>query len=487
MEKNVADSLPRKINPSLVKNVDGKIIGKDGKPLKSALRVPKSTSNVSNESLAVANKSSSSEYPSLSSIKEAGKGAANDVLKESREKEVSSQESSKQVSSDPNKMSFANIVLEQPVKKMVCIKEMKSNESVVGAAVALPFEAVEAVNARFVNTLVGYFIGDRLAYPLVESYVKNSWAKYGLKRIQMHGEFFLFQFNSRDGLNNVLENGPWLIRRVPLILSEWSPNTILKKDEIKAAPVWVKMHHVPIVAYSEVGLSLITSQIGKPLMLDTYTSNMCLHSWGRSSYARALIEISALTELKESLVVAIPLANKEGHSLATIDIEYEWTPPRCDTCKIFDHVNEKCPKLPKVMPKQVVDEDGFKEVKSKKNKQAAKKQVAGIKLSKPNLNLQYRRVEPKLKKDDNKNGNQESSSSGVVSKPDQPGSKVIKMNNTFSSLEDYDTDWESGGTQRLDIIDSDSEEVDEEINLEEPNGQKKNSTTGASTPDVTVS
>ncbi|GKB22174.1 putative reverse transcriptase domain-containing protein, partial [Tanacetum coccineum] len=276
-----------------------------------------------------------------------------------------------------------------------------------------------------------------------------------------------------------------LIRRVPLILSEWSPNTILKKDEIKAAPVWVKMHHVPIVAYSEVGLSLITSQIGKPLMLDTYTSNMCLHSWGRSSYARALIEISALTELKESLVVAIPLANKEGHSLATIDIEYEWTPPRCDTCKIFDHVNEKCPKLPKVMPKQVVDEDGFKEVKSKKNKQAAKKQVAGIKLSKPNLNLQYRRVEPKLKKDDNKNGNQESSSSGVVSKPDQPGSKVIKMNNTFSSLEDYDTDWESGGTQRLDIIDSDSEEVDEEINLEEPNGQKKNSTTGASTPDVT--
>ncbi|GKG50642.1 hypothetical protein Tco_0538766, partial [Tanacetum coccineum] len=60
------------------------------------MRVPKSTSNVSNESLAVANKSSSSEYPSLSSIKEAGKGAANDVLNESREKEVSSQESSKQ-------------------------------------------------------------------------------------------------------------------------------------------------------------------------------------------------------------------------------------------------------------------------------------------------------------------------------------------------------------------------------------------------------
>nr|GEX33870.1 zinc knuckle CX2CX4HX4C [Tanacetum cinerariifolium] len=74
------------------------------------------------------------------------------------------------------------------------------------------------------------------------------------------------------GMENVLENGPWLIRRVPLILNKWTPDTILKKDEIKRVPVWVKMHHVPIVAYSDIGLSLITTQIGKPIMLDSYTS-----------------------------------------------------------------------------------------------------------------------------------------------------------------------------------------------------------------------
>nr|GEY86414.1 hypothetical protein [Tanacetum cinerariifolium] len=112
-------------------------------------------------------------------------------------------------------------------------------------------------------------------------------------------------------------------------------NTILKKDEIKRVPVWVKMHHVTIVAYSDVGLSLISTQIGKPLMLDSYTSNMCLNSWGRSAYAR------------------------EGHTFATIDIEYEWTPPRCASCRIFDHVSEKCPKLPKVASSEKVIEEGF--------------------------------------------------------------------------------------------------------------------------------
>lgn len=65
-------------------------------------------------------------------------------------------------------------------------------------------------------------------------------------------------------------------------------------------PVWVKMHNVPIVAYLEIGLSLITTKLGRPIMLDAHTSNMCLNSWGLSSYARALVEISSEQALVES-------------------------------------------------------------------------------------------------------------------------------------------------------------------------------------------
>nr|GEX25018.1 hypothetical protein [Tanacetum cinerariifolium] len=213
--------------------------------------------------------------------------------------------------------SFASVVHEKPQKTIIKIKEMRNEVNVNGAAVTIPTGAVESVNARFVNTLYGYFIGDRLAFPLVENYVKNTWA-------------------------NVLENGPWLIRRVPLLLNEWTANTILKKDEIKSVP------------------------IGKPLMLDSYTSNMCVNSWGRSAYARVLIEIAADVELVKSLVIAIPVGYKEEHTFSTIDIEYEWTPPRCASCRIFDHVSEKCPKLPKVDSSEKVIDDGFIEVKKKK-------------------------------------------------------------------------------------------------------------------------
>ncbi|GJT85211.1 zinc knuckle CX2CX4HX4C containing protein [Tanacetum coccineum] len=84
-------------------------------------------------------------------------------------------------------------------------------------------------------------------------------------------------------------------------------NTRLCKEELTRIPVWVKIHDVPIQVFSEDGLSIIASQIGKPIMLDSYTSSMCIESWGRSSFARCLIEINANDILKESLTMGVPL------------------------------------------------------------------------------------------------------------------------------------------------------------------------------------
>ncbi|GJR90953.1 sugar transport protein 13, partial [Tanacetum coccineum] len=329
--------------------------------------------------------------------------------------------------------------------------ELRNEEIVEGEADAIPFDVMEEVSSRFANTLYGYFIGKRLAFRLVENYVQNTWAKYGLKCIQLHDDFFLFQIDTKEGMESVLENGLWLIRMMPMILNVWSPNTDLKKADVKKALVWVKLHHVPIVAYSEVGLSLITTQIGKPIMLDSYTSNMCVSSWGRSTYARALIEISADVEMKDSLMIAIPMGRDKGHSLATIDIEYDTKP---------------------------VGNDGFVEVKRKKNKAKtqAHKQIEGVRLTKAPLKFQYRRVE-----------------NGDTSKMNEQQSKVIQtkvstpsvtLNNSFSSL-DLDENNDEPISQVVkdsdEALNVSNSEVDEEIVMED-------TTKGASTPvDMVIS
>ncbi|GJY39519.1 zinc knuckle CX2CX4HX4C containing protein, partial [Tanacetum coccineum] len=71
---------------------------------------------------------------------------------------------------------------------------------------------VETVSSRLANTLYGYFIGKRIAFPVVEYFVRNNWGKYGLTRIMMNSKgFFFFQFKTLKGLEDVLENGSWMI------------------------------------------------------------------------------------------------------------------------------------------------------------------------------------------------------------------------------------------------------------------------------------
>ncbi|XP_021979823.1 uncharacterized protein LOC110875939 [Helianthus annuus] len=268
-------------------------------------------------------------------------------------------------SSNPNsspQVTYADRVkLNTRGKREVNFRLLESTETVEEADVVIPKEVVRQVQKKFGNVLYGYFLGDRLPFPIVEYYVKNVWAKYGFVKAMMNSDgFFFFKFDSKEGMNKVLEGGPWLIRKMPLFLNVWGPTISLKKDGIKSVPVWIKLHNVPLAVYTDDGLSLLASKVGVPKRLDAYTADMCIDNWGRTSYARALVEINAENELKNQVVVAIPKMDEEGFVKENIKIEYEWKPHRCDTCRLFGHNNLSCPRTPKDKAKQVIiDEEGY--------------------------------------------------------------------------------------------------------------------------------
>ncbi|GJW97901.1 transposon ty3-G gag-pol polyprotein [Tanacetum coccineum] len=116
------------------------------------------------------------------------------------------------------------------------------------------------------------------------------------------------------------------------------------KEDVSTIPVWVKLHGVPVTAFSEDGLSTIATKLGTPLMLDSYKADMCMQSWGRSSYARAMIKLTTDVELKDNIVAAMPKITGEGYYTCNIRVEYEWKTSRCACCTVFGHVLEECPK-----------------------------------------------------------------------------------------------------------------------------------------------
>nr|GEU59540.1 hypothetical protein [Tanacetum cinerariifolium] len=109
-------------------------------------------------------------------------------------------------------------------------------------------------------------------------------------------------FISVEGLDAMFENGLWFILKNLLILKKCIPDVNLLKEDVGNVPVWVKLHYVLVTAFSEDGLSVIASKIGTPLMLDSYTFDMCIQSWGKLSYVKALINVRDDVELKDNIV-----------------------------------------------------------------------------------------------------------------------------------------------------------------------------------------
>ncbi|GJV14414.1 hypothetical protein Tco_1359737 [Tanacetum coccineum] len=276
--------------------------------------------------------------------------------------------------------SFANLFNADCSKQKVNFRSLVNEEKVETFDTVLPRAAMDKVKHKYVNSLVGYFIGKNLAFHVVHNYVTNTWAKFGFEKLMKTDDgVFLFKFAAKIGTDQVLERGPWIIRNKPLILNKWTPSLSLKKDEVTKIPVWVKMHKVPVVAYSEDGLGLIATQIGKPIMLDAFTCSMCEDPWGRISFALALIEICSVSDLKRAVSMAVPNEDGIGHMREVIKVEYEWQPPSCTECKVFGHSYDKCPKRvnletlsknkdPVIPSNASTHSDGFTKVKKKKNK-----------------------------------------------------------------------------------------------------------------------
>ncbi|GKB93011.1 nucleotide-binding alpha-beta plait domain-containing protein [Tanacetum coccineum] len=207
------------------------------------------------------------------------------------------------------------------VNKKVNFRALVNKERVDNSDTVLPKAAIEIVKIRYENSLVGFFVGKTIAFSIVQNYVNNTWGQFGLQKLMKSDDgVYLFKFASKVGLEKVLERGPWMIRNSPLILSKWTPYTSLTKNEVTKVPVWINLRKIPVVAYSEDGLSLIATQVGKPIMLNAFTSQMYRESWGR--------------------------------------------------IRTFGHAHDSCPKRATEKETKHMDEedDGFTEVKKRKNK-----------------------------------------------------------------------------------------------------------------------
>ncbi|GKC02948.1 ribonuclease H-like domain-containing protein, partial [Tanacetum coccineum] len=110
------------------------------------------------------------------------------------------------------------------------------------------------------------------------------------------------KFASIEGMNGVLENGPWFIRSAPIIVKKWTPNANLLKEYMNLVPIWVKFHDIPIVAFTTEGLSVMATKLGKKVVQDVA---------GLASGSPSITPLVARINDLESQMIAVKLVSLE--------------------------------------------------------------------------------------------------------------------------------------------------------------------------------
>jgi len=180
--------------------------------------------------------------------------------------------------------------------------------------------------------IVGYVAGKSPGFKALNNIISYSWKCEASLAIHESG-WLVYKFKTVD---DKLANGSYLIYGRPLILKAMPEYFDFGTDEMSCVPIWIKFPSLPLKCWSPKCLSKIASKLGTPIQSDLLTFNM-----SRISYARVLVELNLLADLKSSIVI-----NLLNGSTLNQPVIYETLPRFCKLCKVLGHNTGSCSSSP---------------------------------------------------------------------------------------------------------------------------------------------
>ncbi|GJZ96143.1 RNA-directed DNA polymerase, eukaryota, reverse transcriptase zinc-binding domain protein [Tanacetum coccineum] len=145
---------------------------------------------------------------------------------------------------------------------------------------------IEEGSKKWGLTVVGHFVGFKMSYKEIVGHLKRMWRPYQLDEIIVNeGGLYFFKFKSEDGLQNVIENGLWLVDKKPF-----------------------------------------------------FCAKVGCRRYGRTSFARVLIEFDVANRIVDKVEIWYRSLNRTME----LKVDYAWQPPVCSHCCFFGHSVKAC-------------------------------------------------------------------------------------------------------------------------------------------------
>lgn len=199
-----------------------------------------------------------------------------------------------------------------------------SKQSDGSRRVAISVEDIKKGSEACAFQLYGYFVGTSMDYRVVNANLSKMWRAYGIADItKTNAGLFYFKFKNEEGMNAVLESGPWMINNIPLVLNVWEPGIWLDKVDPSTIPIWVCVYGIPMELCNGNGIGKIFSGIGKPMLMDRLTKERCLKKVGKLDFARVLVEVSATEDLPCMLEIEYPQYGDKPARVGKLEVKYQ--------------------------------------------------------------------------------------------------------------------------------------------------------------------
>ena len=118
-------------------------------------------------------------------------------------------------------------------------------------------------------------MGRIVGFKYLEGRMRALWQpKSAMEVVAIENDYFLAKFASIEDYEYALYGGPWMVLDHYLTVRKWCHNFDPTQDVMERILVWVRIPCLPIEYYDCEFLMRVGSKIGKPVKIDTNTSNV---------------------------------------------------------------------------------------------------------------------------------------------------------------------------------------------------------------------
>jgi hypothetical protein len=219
-----------------------------------------------------------------------------------------------------------------PSKPALSTKFVKKMEEIPSLELS-PEEPCNIALSLAENSLIGKFTRLWPSPKTVEAWIKERWMSIIQESVTLWAAgrgFFIFSFSRTEDRDLVFRSGPYFMGSRGLFLAPWTLD-FNPGAEITAAPVWVRLPHLPLHLWGKSSLKDIGNKLGR--FLDSVEPK-----GGQITCARICVEVN----LEKGLPEAIKLSLGEWCHIQELD--YEQIPFKCLRCHDYGHFAKSCPK-----------------------------------------------------------------------------------------------------------------------------------------------